>query len=349
LSVAGEWLTTACGLTALSLEKEVGMAYHFRVVAGTSRTALVFGAAAIAGGLADGPASGQSSPFATPNYPTPEFPTCVVKEATDCRLPDGKPDLSGLWATPAPSLGQGAGNGADPFGGLASGDLFRLFPGPRELQGAFNFEIDGALYRESNVDSGDPWKPNLPQYKPEYWDQITDNEYNGNFLDPQQMCLPLGVPRMGPPQAIASWPGQPWVELYYADVNAFGIRVRMVPTDGRPHNPVTVASETWDGDPVGHWEGDTLVIETTGFTDSSWLHKNGYIHGFNMKVTERLTRTGNQLKWEATVEDPDYLLQPWNLTPITEKLATDPSATLYEALPCMDNDNQHTTSHIRSG
>jgi len=121
---------------------------------------------------------------------------------------------------------------------------------------------------------------------------------------------------------------QPFVILFY------NLReTRVVPTDGRDHNTIDVAAETWNGDPVGHWDGDTLVIESTGFTDASWLHKNGYVHGFNMKVTEKLTRTGNSLKWEAVVDDPEYLAKPWSPSSTTRTITTDPTAMLVEPLP----------------
>jgi hypothetical protein len=68
-----------------------------------------------------------------------------------------------------------------------------------------------------------------------------------------------------------------------------------------------------------------------------------------MKVTEKLTRTGNNLKWEATVEDPDYLVKPWSVTPVMRQVSTDPNGTLYEVLPCNDIDHLHVTSHVRSG
>jgi hypothetical protein len=142
---------------------------------------------------------------------------------------------------------------------------------------------------------------------------------------------------------------QPWVILFYSGADSPGIKVRMVPTDGRPHNITNVAAETWDGDPVGHGEGDALVIETIGFTDSSWLAKSGFVHGFNMKVTEKLTRTGNSLTWQATVDDPDYFVKPWTMDPVTRQVSTDPNATLYEPLPCLDIDHLHVTSHVRSG
>ena len=86
----------------------------------------------------------------------------------------------------------------------------------------------------------------------------------------------------------------------FAGQNTF----RVVPTDGRAHNEARVKEETWKGDPVGHWEGDTLVIDTIGFTDESWLHKSGYFHSFKLHVVERLTRTGNALRLVTTVDIP---------------------------------------------
>jgi hypothetical protein len=311
----------------------------------TSHTVLLITAAAFASGLTEGAALAQTATAPAPTapaaslYPTAEFPACVIKAPTDCRGADGHPILTGLWAAGAPSVGGGGG-------AIASGiDNFDLVS--RGGQG-FVGESDGALMRMSQVDSGDLNHPNFPLYKPQYWATIVDNDYNGNFLDPQQMCLPQGIPRVGAPQGIIAIPGTPFVEFVYASADSAGTKIRLVPTDGRPHNPLYVAAETWNGDPVGHWEGDTLVVESIGFTDASWLHKNGYIHGFNMKVTERITRNGNNLTWAATVEDPDYLMQPWNITPVARALVTDPTATLFEPLPCMDLDNQHTTSHTRS-
>ena len=116
--------------------------------------------------------------------------------------------------------------------------------------------------------------------------------------------------------------------------------------------PITrarVTQETWKGDAVGRWEGDTLVIETIGFTDESWLHKSGYFHSFKLKVIERLTRTGNTLRWEATVEDPEVLLEPWTINPMTRVLDTRPNAFVAEDLPCEERDLKHMVSKVRSG
>ena len=307
----------------------------------TSRTVLIIGAAVAAGGLMQGTAFAQAAGPA-PLYPTAAAPTCIVKAPTDCRLADGHPDMTGLYVAGGPGLQNGLASGADGID----------FPG---RGGDFvGHEADGGLYRETVVDTAVPAivipgadnskVRNFPQYKPEHWNEVIDADYNGNFDDPAQRCMPNGVPRLGAPGEIIALKDAPFVLLIYS------LReVRLVPTDGRSHNLINVAAETWNGDSVGHWEGDTLVIELVGFTDESWLHKNGYLHGFNMKVIEKLTRTGNALKWEAVVDDPEYLAKPWSPAPTTRNITTDPNAALVEPLPCDDIDRLHTTSHVRSG
>ena len=283
------------------------------------RSILILGAAAVAGTITVAGAQAQSSPSAAPAAP-PVTP----------RGPDGHPVLDGIWV----AGGVNVASGAEEVTFAGRGNSF------------VGFEADGGLFRTSDM--------NVPKYKPEYWDQLTENEYNGNFEDPYVFCLPVGVPRLGAPAQIISVPGKPQVELLYqagftgylGSYESWDVH-RFIWTDGRPHNPQYVAYESAMGDSVAHWEGDTLVIDTVGFTDTTWLHKQGWIHGFNMKVTERLTRDGNNLTWDATVEDPDYLTEPWHMDPIVEKLNTDPNADLPEAYPC--EVREPFSSHVRSG
>jgi hypothetical protein len=80
--------------------------------------------------------------------------------------------------------------------------------------------------------------------------------------------------------------------------------------DGRKHpadpNP------TFLGDAIGHWEGDTLVVDTVGFNDRTWLDAAGHPHGEKLHVIERYTRSdSNTLRVEATIEDPDFYTKPW--------------------------------------
>ena len=121
----------------------------------------------------------------------------------------------------------------------------------------------------------------------------------------------------------------------------WGDQYRVIPMDGRAHTPLADLDGTWKGESIGHWEGDTLVVDTIGFNDTSWLDYGGYFHSENMHVIERLRREGNTLTWQATVEDPDVLMKPWAINPRVQKLNPDPKATLAESLPCVERDLSH--------
>src|SRR5262249_40040449 len=123
--------------------------------------------------------------------------------------------------------------------------------------------------------------------------------------------------------------------------------------DGRPHPPEQFWYGTWRGHSIGHWEGDTLVISTVDFNDSSWLGvpgkpiSPGYLHSVDMRVTERIRRDGNKLIWDATVEDPTVLLQPWVMDTVVVQLNTDPKAESDEALPCQEKDLKNMVTKER--
>jgi hypothetical protein len=245
------------------------------------------------------------------------------------RTVDGKPDLSGIWL---PTGGRVGGTTLD-----ATGSGVTVFAA---RDSSFeNFENDNALRR-----LGDR---NKPLYKPEFWAKVRENDANGNQLDPEFKCRPYGVPRLGAPSQIVQ--GKDQVVLLYAGGFAGQNTFRVIPTDGRPHNQARVVQETWKGDSVAQWEGDTLVIDTIGFTDESWLHKSGYFHSFKLHVVERLAREGNTLHWEPTVEDPEVLLEPWKMNPVTRVLDARPDAFVPEDLPCEERDGEHLTSKVRSG
>ena len=83
---------------------------------------------------------------------------------------------------------------------------------------------------------------------------------------------------------------------------------RVIPLDGRPHLPSAVRE--WQGDSVGHWEGDTLVVDTTNYLPRSFMN----ISSEQLHVTERFTRTGPEtLKYEITINDPGTWTRPWSL------------------------------------
>ena len=138
---------------------------------------------------------------------------------------------------------------------------------------------------------------------------------------------------MGPPNQIVQTPGQ--LAFLYEARNAF----RVIPTDGRPHRDDVDSS--YMGDSIGRWDGDTLVVDVTNFTDESWLGTDGWFHSDRMHVVERLRREGDTLVYTATVEDAQVFSRPWELTPRTLKLLTNPGDALMESPPCVEKDGPH--------
>jgi len=83
---------------------------------------------------------------------------------------------------------------------------------------------------------------------------------------------------------------------------------RVIPLDGRPHLPASLRQ--WTGDSRGHWEGDTLVVDTTNYKPRSFMS----ISSEKLHVIERFTRTGPEsLKYEITINDPETWTKPWSL------------------------------------
>ncbi len=236
------------------------------------------------------------------------------------RLADGHLDFNGVWN----------GNARNLF--VKTDDPLAQNLGSRDGK-LVNFERDNALIRRSD--------PNKPLYKPQFWEKVQQGDQNGNSEDPSYGCMPGGVPRMGPPAKIVQTPKE-MVFLYVSPpAQGWGDQYRVIPTDGRKHTPLEDLDGTWKGESIGRWEGDTLIVDTIGFNDTSWIDINGYFHSENMHVIERLHRDGDMLTWEATVEDPDVLIKPWTLNPRKLQLNPDPNAALAESLPCVERDLSH--------
>jgi hypothetical protein len=173
------------------------------------------------------------------------------------RMPDGKPDLSGVWERP-PVL-----------------DMSKNGPGqqgPGEL-------------------------PMTAWAKAHY----------GEAFDSSGHCLPIGYTRdiNSPfPIEIVQRPNR--VVFLYEFNNIF----HHIYTDGRPH-PKDL-EPTWNGHSIGHWEGDTLVVDTAGFNDKTMLDTEGHPHSPDLHVVERLTRTdAMHIAYEITVTDAQAYTRPW--------------------------------------
>jgi hypothetical protein len=253
------------------------------------------------------------------------------------RMPDGKPDLSGMWGA--------GGGGGRPVDVDEKGNIEELFPsrrcGPTQVNcdGYTNQSVDGEFNGRNN--------PNRPIYKPEYWDKVQQLDMNTNTEDPVFICQPLGLPRVGPPARILQTAND--VVFLYAGGGASTqpSDYRIIPTDGRKHDPVRSQDVYFYGHSVGHWEGDTLVIDSIAFNDLTWLDRGGYFHSDKMRIIERLRREGNTLHYEVTVEDPEVLAQPWVMNPRQVRLNTNPNAFLPEGQPCKDYDRANMVTQIR--
>ncbi len=228
-------------------------------------------------------------------------PTQTVAAVTP-RTADGHPDMTGNWGgAPLPVTGGGArrcGPTQVPGGGI-NGDI-----GCREAQD--NFWVDYEWISPSR------FGPSRPNYKPEYWDKIQDLDQWTNKYDPVMTCQPLGLPRQGTPRRIIQTDKD--VIFFYGQYSDYGggnTEFRDIPTDGRARNAEKSIEATYYGYSIGKWEGDTLVIDNTSFTDTTWLGRGGLFHSADMHIVEKLTRVGNELHYDMTIEDPDSFIEPW--------------------------------------
>jgi hypothetical protein len=299
--------------------------------------------------LVTGPAEAQNYAAGSPSVSTP-------------RMPDGKPDLNGMWN----------GNLARGFGGAAKCDpkdkgCFEITPGTfptRVEENGVSSRVssrrcdptqkgpDGiSCYENTNQNADGEFTnanrrdPNRPLYKPEYWDKVQDLDYNTNTKDPLFTCMPLGVPRMGPPLQILQT--AKYVVFFYSGESSVSNQFRIIPIDGRAHDPVRAKDISYFGDAIGHWEGDTLVVEAVGFNDETWLGTGGLFHSYDMRLTERLTRDGNTMQYQSTVDDPTVLLQPWVMNPRDLQLNSDSQAYLQENDQCSQPDPGWVVNKIR--
>jgi len=209
------------------------------------------------------------------------------------RLPDGKPDLSGVWQRPF---------------------------------------VDDMTKNKANQQG----MAELP-YTPaglESW-----KKYDAAKFDYTAHCLPLGLTRSinSPfPIQIIHTPSQ--LAILVEMNNTFHI----VPTDGRKHP--TDLGPLWNGLSVGHWEGDTMVIDTTGFNDKSRLDTAGHPHSDALHVTQRFTRTdGTHLAYEVIIDDPKTYTSTWKNT---RTFTLRPDWELME-YSCEENNKDVAEGHIK--
>jgi hypothetical protein len=269
---------------------------------------------------------------------------CSLDGKTTPRLADGHPDLNGYWNGAPPQPGK-APKAKSPAGFGFAGGVFE-----RDSDGSIIYDPSTEYNSENGAgricQSDDCQAPNQPPYNAEWMAKVKEiaaTEFGGTTpLDPVQDCRPLGVPRAGingiqviqTPQVVA-------ILYEAAPYSTF----RLIYTDGRGH-PKDYETTYW-GHSIGHWEGDTLVVDTVGFNDDTWVGGGGAvgramytsIHSEQMHVIERWTRVGDAMTYEATVDDPVAFTKPWVITPRRVQHAG-PNEELVESI-CTGNFKQH--------
>jgi len=168
-----------------------------------------------------------------------------------------------------------------------------------------------------------------PTYKPEHLAKLKDLADHESRTDPVFYCGKPGVPRIGPPRKIVQLPKE--TIFFYEDIS--GDPYRIIPTDGRPHRQYPNPSAY--GDSIGKWEGDVFVVDVTGFGDDTWFGEDGYFHTDAMHVIERIWKDGDNLVWQATVEEPNVLAKPWVMPARLLRPSTD---SLEESPKCVESD-----------
>jgi hypothetical protein len=159
-------------------------------------------------------------------------------------------------------------------------------------------------------------------YKPAALKQRDENRAGWPKSDPEAKCYMPGIPRANyMPYPFQIVQGQNDILFVYE----FATASRIVHMSGHQEAPL----DSWMGWANGKWDGDTLVIENTGFNDQTWFDRAGNFHSNALKVTERFTPMGDNLQYEATIDDPETFARPWTIRmPLYRRL--DKNAQLME-------------------
>ena len=244
---------------------------------------------------------------------------CAVLMSATAQTQQSHPDLSGVWS-------------------------YAIDRAPaalkKEVNGVVTIQKIDQSARHGDATSVAGALPSTPKpsYKPEHLAKVKDLFDHESKVDPVFYCGKPGVPRIGSPRKIVQLPNE--TIFFYEDIS--GDPYRVIPTDGRPHR--VNANPSHYGDSVGRWEGQVFVVDSRNFLDDTWFGEDGYFHSSEMRVIERLWKAGDNLVWQATVEDPVVLTAPWVMPPrlirpSTERLEESPKCVETDGSKLLNNDH----------
>jgi hypothetical protein len=131
--------------------------------------------------------------------------------------------------------------------------------------------------------------------------------------DPHVRCAPPGGPRQFAVPFGLQIIQMPEIKRIFVLSGGSTRPWRVIYMDGRPHPDPELFNPSYFGHSVGHWEDDTLVVDSVGFNERFWLHRDGYPHTEALHVIERISRPdANSLRYEVTIDDPLTYTRPWS-------------------------------------
>jgi hypothetical protein len=214
------------------------------------------------------------------------------------RLADGRPDFNGIWqalneanydieihmARPAMALRAGPHGPLPAAAVLALGAVGAVPPGRGVVEGG-----------------------ELP-YRPEALARKKQNQENWLTSDPEIKCYLPGVPR-------ATYMPHPFQILQSTKAIFIAYQYAGAVRDIYLKDPGPAPVDSWMGQSVGRWDGDTLVVDVKGFNDQTWFDRSGNFHSDALHVVERYTRVSpDVISYEATIEDSKVFTRPWKMS-----------------------------------
>jgi hypothetical protein len=214
------------------------------------------------------------------------------------RTAGGKPDLNGIWQALNEANYDIEAHEARPAMALRPGPY-----GPVPAAPVLALGAAGAVPPGLGVVEGGE----LP-YKPEARAKRKENQANWLSADPEIKCYLPGVPR-------ATYMPYPLQILQSASAISIAYEYAGAVRNIFLKDPGPSPVDSWMGQSVGHWEGDTLVVDVKGMTDQTWFDRAGNFHSDALHVVERYTRTSaDVISYEATIEDANVFTRPWKMS-----------------------------------
>jgi len=244
----------------------------------------------------------------------------AARPAQGGRAEDGKPNLNGVWQALTSANWDVEAHQAE--------------PGPHpEIMGAWGAQPGGMGIVEGGAI---PYKPDALKKKQDNLKnrtlvKVTNDPHRFDTGDPELQCFRPGVPRANyMPFPFQIFQNRDQIMIVYEYKGS----MRTVFMDKHQEAPV----DSWMGWSNGRWEGDTLVIDVTGFNGHQWLDRAGNFFSDTAHVVERWTPRGaNHLMYEATIEDPAVYTRPWKISfPIYRRLEANAQLVEFNCVPFVE-------------